>query len=142
MANTITDTIVGIIGKVADKIFPDAKDKQAFQLAIQKEMDAGAMAELDRSYDAIVAEAQSTDRWTSRARPSFMYVMYIIILASIPMGIIMAINPQVAANISTGFKLWLAAIPDSMWALFGTGYVGYSISRSYDKHMEKKYGNP
>jgi hypothetical protein len=140
MANPITDTIVGIIGKVADKFFPDAKDAQAFKLALQKESDEGAMAELNRSYDAIIAEANSTDKWTSRARPSFMYVMYCIILASIPMGILTAFNPLAATNIITGFKAWLGAIPDSMWALFGTGYVGYSVSRSYDKHMEKKYG--
>jgi hypothetical protein len=139
MPDPISNTVVGIIGKIADKFFPDKKDADAFKLAAQKQADEGLMAELNRSYDAIVAEANSTDKWTSRARPSFMYVMYAIILASIPMGIITAISPQVALNISTGFKSWLAAIPDSMWALFGTGYVGYSVSRSYDKHMERKF---
>lgn len=139
MPDPISSTVIGVIGKIADKFFPDKKDADAFKLEMQKQADAGAMAELDRSYDAIIAEAQSTDKWTSRARPSFMYVMYAIILASIPMGILTAFNPVAATNIITGFKAWLGSIPDSMWALFGTGYVGYSVSRSYDKHMEKKY---
>jgi len=144
MGNPITDvvakTVNGLIAKVADKIFPDAAQKEQFQLEMQKELQAMDMAELDMAKSAIVAEAQSTDKWTSRARPSFLYVMYLIILASIPMGILTSINPQVAVNIANGFKSWLGAIPDSMWALFGTGYLGYSASRSYDKHMELKHG--
>jgi hypothetical protein len=81
----------------------------------------------------MVAEASSQDKWTSRARPSFLYIMYIMILTSIPMGIIYAINPAVAGNITVGVKAWLASIPESMWALMGAGYLGYAASRSYDK---------
>lgn len=81
----------------------------------------------------MVAEAQSQDKWTSRARPAFLYVMYIMILTSIPMGIIYAVNPVVAANLTSGVKAWLLAIPESMWALMGAGYLGYVGARSYDK---------
>jgi len=130
---------LNIGSKIIDKIIPDPQAKAEANLKLQELAQAGDMAELQRSYDAIVAEAQSPDKWTSRARPSFLYVMYLIILASIPMGILTAINPQVAVNIANGFKTWLAAIPDSMWALFGTGYLGYSASRSYDKFVEKKH---
>lgn len=140
MANPIVDAITGLIKPLADKFIPDAKDKEAFQLEFNKQLQAMDMAELEDSYKAIIAEAQSSDKWTSRARPSFMYVMYIIILASIPMGIVTAINPVTAVNIANGFKAWLAAIPDAMWGAFGVGYVGYSASRSYDKHMELKHG--
>lgn len=126
--------------KIIDKIIPDPAAKAEANLKLQELAQAGDMAELQRSYDAIVTEAQSADKWTSRARPSFLYVMYLIILSSIPMGITTAINPQVAVNVATGFKAWLAAIPDSMWALFGTGYLGYSFSRSYDKFVDKKHG--
>jgi hypothetical protein len=81
----------------------------------------------------MVAEAQSQDKWTSRARPAFLYVMYIMILTSIPMGIIYAVNPVVAANLTSGVKAWLLVIPESMWALMGAGYLGYVGARSYDK---------
>lgn len=81
----------------------------------------------------LVAEASSQDKWTSRARPSFMYVMYVMILACIPMGIVYAVNPTMAGNITIGVKAWLTAIPDSLWALMGVGYTGYVASRSYDK---------
>ena len=81
----------------------------------------------------MVAEASSQDKWTSRARPSFLYVCYILILASIPMGIVYAVNPVVSLNIITGFKMWLSSVPDSLWALMGVGYTGYAVTRSYDK---------
>lgn len=82
---------------------------------------------------AILAEAASADKWTSRARPSFMYVIYIVILFGLPMGIVSAFSAETATAIAMGFKAWLAAIPDSMWGLFGAGFLGYTASRTYEK---------
>ncbi len=78
-------------------------------------------------------EAKSADPWTSRARPSFLYVVYTFILAAIPMGFLFAFEPETAEAVTEGVRLWLAAIPGEMWALFGAGYLGYSGMRSYDK---------
>ena len=82
---------------------------------------------------AIVAEAQSNDPWTSRARPSFLYVMYAMILWAIPMGLIAAVQPAMAKGIAEGMNAYLAGIPEPMWALFGTGYLGYTAARSWGK---------
>jgi hypothetical protein len=82
---------------------------------------------------AIVAEAQSNDPWTSRARPSFLYVMYAMILWAIPMGLIAAVRPDMARGIAEGMNSYLAGIPEPMWALFGTGYLGYTAARSWGK---------
>lgn len=125
--------------KILDKIIPDPAQKAAANLELQKLAVSGDMAELTRSFDAIVAEAQSSDKWTSRARPSFMYVIYLMILSGIPYGIWYAVHPESAVHMADGLKAWLGAIPDSMWALFGVGYTGYSVSRSYDKGMQIKH---
>jgi hypothetical protein len=82
---------------------------------------------------AIIAEAQSPDPWTSRARPSFLYVVYILLLASIPMGVLTVFNSDAATTLTIGFKSWLAAIPDSILTLFGTVMTGYVLGRSYEK---------
>jgi hypothetical protein len=82
---------------------------------------------------AIVAEAQSEDPWTSRARPSFLYMCYVLILAAIPAGILSAVAPETAAAIIEGFRAWLAAIPDEIVALMAAGYLGYTGARSLDK---------
>lgn len=81
----------------------------------------------------VLAESQSTDKWTSRGRPMFLYVIYIMLLSSIPMGIIYAINPAISANIVTGFQAWLKAIPNELYALFGAGYLGYGTFRTIGK---------
>ena len=73
------------------------------------------------------------DPWTSRARPTFMYVIYLMILSAIPMGVVAAFDPTMATAIATGMQAWLAAIPDGLWATFGIGYSGYSVARSIDK---------
>jgi hypothetical protein len=111
---------------IIDRIWPD-KDKSAAERA------AADLAEMATSMSAIIAEAQSEDPWTSRARPSFLYVMYVMILFGIPMGILSAFKPEVAAAIASGTKAWLGAIPSEMWWLFGTGYLGYAVTREFGK---------
>lgn len=122
---------------IIDKIFPD-KEKQAAEraqaeLALLQAQQEGRMAETAQQMSAILAEAQSADPWTSRARPSFMYVMYFMILMSIPMGFLSAFKPEVAAAVANGMKLWLAAIPEDLYMLFGVGYLGYTGARTWEK---------
>lgn len=81
----------------------------------------------------VQAESQSSDKWTSRGRPSFLYVMYVMLLAAIPMGIVYAVNPILADNVVKGYQAWLTAIPKELYGLFGVGYLGYGAFRSYDK---------
>ncbi|MGE0774480.1 MAG: 3TM-type holin, partial [Sphingomonadaceae bacterium] len=91
------------------------------------------MEVLRTQLSAILAEAQSSDPWTSRARPSFLYVMYVLLLWAIPMGLIAAAHPEMAAAIGQGMNAYLTGIPDSLYALFGTGYLGYTAARSWGK---------
>ena len=62
-----------------------------------------------------------------------MYVIYILILSSIPMGFLFAFQPEVADAVIQGFTGWLQAIPDSLYTLFGAGYLGYAGARTVDK---------
>lgn len=119
--------------KVIDKIFPDPAQRDAAKIELLKAQQDGALKEIEIQMSAILAEAQSADPWTSRARPSFLYVMYIMILTAIPMGILSAFNPGMATQIAAGLKAWLAAIPDMLWQVFGVGYVGYTAARQYGK---------
>ena len=82
---------------------------------------------------AIVAEANAADPWTSRARPSFLYVMYTLLLWSIPMGLIAAADPGMAKAIGEGMGAYLKAIPEPLYVLFGTGYLGYTAARTWGK---------
>ena len=125
-------------GKIIDKIFPDPEQRDRAKLEMMRLQQEGQFKEVEIQMSAILAEAKSADPWTSRARPSFLYVMYIMILASIPMGILSAFKPEMATQIAAGLKAWLIAIPNELWAVFGIGYTGYTVARSaWDKKVGK-----
>lgn len=127
------DLINGVGSKIIDKLWPDKNEAEKAKLELFRMQQAGEFKEVELRYQAIVAEASSADKWTSRARPSFMYVIYLYILAAIPMGLLAVFRPAEAAAVAAGMNSWLAAIPSDMWWLFGAGYLGYGAFRSYDK---------
>jgi hypothetical protein len=129
----IIEGIIGPIAKLIDKIIPDPRARDAAKLELIKLEGSQDMEAIKTQISAILAEAQSPDPWTSRARPSFLYVMYTIILWAIPMGLIAAVRPEMAAGIARGMNAYLAGIPESLWALFGTGYLGYTAARQWGK---------
>ena len=129
----ILDALISPIAALIDKIIPDPRARDAAKLELLKLQGSQEMNAIKTQMTAIVAEAQSNDPWTSRARPSFLYVMYTMILWAIPMGLIAAVRPEMAKGIAAGMNAYLAGIPEPMWALFGTGYLGYTAARSWGK---------
>lgn len=125
-----------VIGKLIDKLgdyFPTPEEKEKAKLALLEAEQNGELEQTKAQLSAIISESQSADPWTSRARPSFMYVVYTFLLAGIPMGVLSAFKPDMATAIAHGFSGWLTAIPDSLYTLFGVGYLGYTGSRSFEK---------
>lgn len=78
-------------------------------------------------------EEPPTDSFTRRARPAFLYVMYALLLGAFPMAGIAAIRPDVAAAMTRAIGAYLDAIPQPLYALFGTGYLGYAVVREWGK---------
>lgn len=133
MDSITVSSIFSVGSKLIDKLFPDPEQKAKAQLEFLKMQQAGELDEIKVQLSAIIAEAQSPDPWTSRARPSFLYVVYILLLWSIPMGVLSVFRPDAAAAFTVGFKGWMSAIPDSILTLFGTVMTGYVLGRSWEK---------
>jgi hypothetical protein len=129
----ILDAIVGPVAQLLDKIIPDPQARDRAKLELIKLQGDQEMKAIGAQMQAIVAEAQSADPWTSRARPSFLYVMYALILWAVPMGLISAVNPGMARGIAEGMTAYLRGIPEELYALFGTGYLGYTAARTWGK---------
>jgi hypothetical protein len=123
-----------LLGKIFDKVWPDPEKKAAAQIALIQMQQSGELEATKVSLSAILSESQSNDPWTSRARPSFMYVIYILILMGIPMGFLSAFKPDMAVAVANGLKMWLTAIPDDLYMLFGVGYLGYTGARTLEKN--------
>jgi hypothetical protein len=130
---SLIEGLIGPISKLIDKIIPDPEARDRAKLELLRLEGSQEMETLRTQLSAIVAEAKSIDPWTSRARPSFLYVMYALLLWSIPMGLIAAARPEMARGIAVGMNAYLAGIPEPLYALFGTGYLGYTAARTWGK---------
>ena len=125
------------IGKrIIDKVFPDPEKKAQAEIQLLQMQQNGELEELKTRMSAILAEANSADPWTSRARPSFMYLFYTVI------AMLVMITPTLGVwypeqmnmfylNVGSGFN----AIPEPMWWTFTAGYLGYASARTYEKRL-------
>lgn len=130
--------IADLLNKGIDRIFPDPEQKARAQLELIKLNQEGEFKEVEQQLSAILAEAKSQDPWTSRARPSFLYVFYFILLFLIIIAPAFGVfypgqMEQFFINVQAGFK----AIPEELWWTFGAGYLGYAGFRSREKTAGK-----
>ncbi len=129
----LIETLIGPITSIIDKIIPDKEARAKAKLELLTLQGSQEMEMIEAQLQAIVAEANSKDPWTSRARPSFLYVMYVLLLAALPMGVLSAFNPSAARDIAAGMNAYLTGLPEPLYALFGTGYLGYTAARQWGK---------
>ena len=127
------EALIGPLTSIIDKVIPDKAARDKAKLELLRLEGTQELEIVQARLAAIVAEAQSPDPWTSRARPSFLYVMYVMILFSLPMGLVAWIDPQAARDIGGGITAYLNGLPEPLYALFGTGYLGYTVARQWGK---------
>lgn len=127
------DALIGPIASIIDKVIPDKEAQARAKIELLSLEGSHELKMLETQLAAIVAEANSADPWTSRARPSFLYVMYVLLLTALPMGVLSAFDPVAAQEIAAGMNAYLAGLPEPLYALFGTGYLGYTAARQWGK---------
>ena len=129
----ILEALIGPIASIIDKVIPDQTARDKAKLELLQLQGSQELAEIQSRLSAIIAEANSADPWTSRARPSFLYVIYALLLWALPMGLIAAFRPDSAQAIAAGMNAYLSGLPEPLYALFGTGYLGYTAARQWGK---------
>lgn len=127
------EALIGPLTSIIDKVIPDKAARDKAKLELLRLEGTQELEIVQARLAAIVAEARSGDPWTSRARPSFLYVMYVMILFSLPMRLVAWIDPQAARDIGSGITAYLNGLPEPLYALFGTGYLGYTVARQWGK---------
>lgn len=139
MNSNIVSGIFGLGSKLLDRFIPDPAEREKAKLALLSAHTKGDLQELELSLGAIIAEANSDDKWTSRARPSFLYMFYLVLVVLVLVAPVIGVfypdqMTQFYTNVALGFK----AIPEPLWWTFTTGYLGYTGAREYGKHQQKK----
>lgn len=123
-----------LIAPLLDKLIPDKEAAAKAKLELMAMEQSHELETIKVQLSAIITEAQSADPWTSRARPTFMYVMYAFILChGLFMPLLAAFFDIPMDEIYTSMKHGLEAIPEGMWWTFATGYLGYVAARQYGK---------
>ena len=129
----IVESLIGPVASIIDRIIPDKDARERAKLELLQLQGTQELRVFEAQLSAIVAEANSHDPWTSRARPSFLYVMYALLLFAMPMGTLAAFTPSTARAIADGMNAYLNGLPEPLYALFGTGYLGYTAMRQWGK---------
>lgn len=129
IATGLFDVATGII----DKLIPDPQAAAEAKIRLLELDQQGRLTELQLQMSAIVAEANSEDPWTSRARPSFMYLFYAIVTFMVIIApIIGVVYPEKMdlffMNVNKGFL----AIPEAMWWTFTAGFLGYTGGKTVE----------
>lgn len=127
-------SIIGDVAKgLINRLWPDPVQQAEAQRKLIELQQAGELRGMELQLSAILAEANSTDPFTSRARPTFLYVMYTIIMLLIVGAILGIWWPTQVFQAAENLTKLLAAIPEQLWWLFGTGYLGYTGARTFEK---------
>lgn len=133
VATTVATGVFDLLKMGIDKLIPDPEANAAAQLKLMELDQNGQLGELQLQMSGILAEANSADPWTSRARPSFMYVFYAIVIFMVMAAPVIGVffpdkMDLFFMNVTKGFN----AIPEALWWTFTAGYLGYSGSKSLE----------
>jgi len=80
LLTTLAPGLLEAGSRLIDRLVPDPAEREKAKLALLQAEGQLALQEMQTSLSAILAEANSPDPWTSRARPTFLYVIYGVIL--------------------------------------------------------------
>jgi hypothetical protein len=127
------DDGIKLISSIVDAAFPTTEAKASAEAKLLQAQADAYVNTLRAQQAVMLAEASSQDPWTSRARPSFLWVVYLLLLWSLPMSFVFAFSPETATKIVAGFGQWMSAIPNSITNLFETVMLGYTAGRTLEK---------
>ena len=139
MSALLLDGILGIGKTVIERLFPDPEQRAKAELELLMAERNGELEAAKVQMSAIIAEAQSSDPYTSRARPSFMYVFYFVLVNLVVVAPFVGVffpeqMDKFFDNVAKGFS----AIPEELWWTFTVGYLGYTGARTYEKRQRAK----
>lgn len=124
--------VSNLLNNAMNTIWPKPEDKAKAEYI---QMQAAVLL-AESQTRVMFAEASSNDKWTSRARPSFLYVVYTIILWGLPLSLAGIWHPDMVKDFIQLFGHYLDAIPQKLYDLFTYVMLGYVTSRGVEKSID------
>lgn len=125
--------LLGLGGKLIDEMYESEEERKSARLALLKLQQEGHLKSQEQRQAVLLAEARSQDPWTSRARPAFLYVCYILMLFGVVIALVAPFSSEAAQAMAHAITGYLSGLPDALYGLLGTVMLGYQAARSYDK---------
>lgn len=119
--SSLVDSVTNLIGKFVQS--PEEKAKILVELEALRVSESQTITEA--ASRAVETEAKSEDPWVRRSRPTFLYIMYLIIVWNFML--------LPLCQFFTGHQISLIELPENLYWLFGSGFLGYVGARSWDK---------
>ena len=121
--------IVDVIGKVLDKLIPDADARDKAKAEIMDQLMKNDAALTTAARDTIIAEAQG-ESWMQRNwRPCLMFTIMGLLIWN---GMFLPLLSAAIGVDLVKLQAW-EAIPAAMWSLLQIGVGGYVIGRTGEK---------
>ncbi len=124
IGGTTAKTVSDVINTVQSTIGENKQLQLEFK-EIEIEIAKIHAADLANARDLIKLESSSTDAYVRRARPTFMYLFYVVAVFNF---IVMPV-----ASIFFVFDIVYPQLPEEMYWLFGTAFTGYAGFRTFEK---------
>ncbi|TYP74438.1 MULTISPECIES: 3TM-type holin [Nitrosomonas] len=77
---TLAPGLIKAASRLLDRLTPDPAEREKAKLALLQAEGQQALQKMQTSLFVILAEANSADPWTSRVRPTFLYMIHCVIL--------------------------------------------------------------
>ena len=129
----IFEAIIGPVSKLLDKIIPDPQARDRAKLELMKLQGDQEMATIAVA-DAGDRRRGAVDRSLDQPRPAELPLHDVRADPLVdPDGPDRRRRPAHGDGIANGMTAYLRGIPEELYALFGTGYLGYTAARTWGK---------
>lgn len=135
-AGLVGGDIVTKAAEVIDAISGKAETDPEMQKLLQNheaQMATLALADAEGARLLIREAQRSEDPYVRRVRPTFLYLFYAIVIFNF---ILVPILKAIGLDIQVSYP----ELPEELYWLFGSAFLGYGGFRSFDKHNKLKNG--
>lgn len=133
MMNFLFPSVLEIGKKIVGHFFPNSAEKQAKELELIEFLASQEGNAVMKQLELALEDSRSGDKFRSRARPLFLYVMYFLLCCSIPISLMGAIYPAFMGSFLDALGGFFRAIPGDLYALLGACFGFYSTGRTLEK---------
>lgn len=128
----IITMLLPMITEVLRRIIPDQEKLQEARSEIEKALVENQAALMQAMSAVMVADSQSTDKFTSRARPLVVYWSLCLITVVATLGAFGMAQPILDA---------LTTVPEKLWDLMTYGIGAFVLGRTVEKSITN-FRNP